>query len=161
MNNLVSIIIPTRNEEKNIGQLLTAIEKVMTLDYEAIVVDDSDNNLTRIKAISAGAKVIIGKRQGLGQAIIDGIEAAQGDIIVNMDADLSHRAEDIPKLLEPILEQGCDMAIGSRYVKGGSNPGWSLKRQIVSRVACLLALPVTSIKDATSGFFAFKREILI
>jgi len=160
MGNLVSVILPTRNEEGNIAQLLShfnfASEK---LQYEAIVVDDSSDNTAEI-ARRNGARVVKGKGQGLGQAIVDGIEASKGDIIVVMDADGSHRAEDIPKLLKPILEEGCDMTIGSRYIEGGSIVGWSLKRRIVSRVACLLALPVTRVKDATSGFFAFRKSIL-
>ena len=160
MEQLISIIIPTRNEEGNIAELLTRIKFANDrFSYEAIVVDDSSDRTAEI-AEANGARVVKGKRQGLGQAIIDGIEASQGDIVVVMDADGSHRPEDIPKLLKPILEEGCDMTIGSRYCKGGSNPGWSLKRRMVSRVACLLALPVTRVKDATSGFFAFRREIL-
>ena len=160
MNHLVSIIIPTRNEERNIAQLLSHFNFASEeLQYETIVVDDSDDKTAEI-ARNNRARVVKGKGKGLGQAIIDGIEASQGDIIVVMDSDGQHKPEDIPKLLKPILEESCDMTIGSRYCKGGSNPGWSLKRRMVSRVACLLALPVTGVKDATSGFFAFKKEIL-
>jgi len=164
VQSLISIIIPTKNEEGNIKKLLQGIWDALVLyipevKYEAIVVDDG-NDKTAMIARSLKTKVIKGKRQGLGQAIIDGIEVSQGDIVVVMDADGSHRPQDIPNLLKPILEQGADMTIGSRYVKGGSNPGWSLGRRIVSRVACLLALPVTRVKDATSGFFACRKNIL-
>lgn len=162
MNSLVSIVIPTRNEEGNVTGLLARLRTSLEsahLNYEAIVVDNSVDKTAEL-AQASGARVITGEMLGLGQAIIDGIEASQGDIIIVMDADLSHRPEDIPKLLKPILGEGCDMTIGSRYVKGGSNPGWSLRRRVVSRVACLLALSVTKVKDATSGFFAFRKSIL-
>lgn len=165
MNNLVSIILPTRNEELNIKRILTwglrdaAVMHSPSYKYEAIVVDDSDDKTAMI-AEAFGARVIKGKRQGLGQAILDGIEASKGDIVVVMDADGSHNPHAIPGMLRPILEEGADFVVGSRYVKGGGTVGWSLKRKIISRVACLLALPITRVKDATSGFFAFKKSIL-
>lgn len=160
MNDLISIVIPTRNEEENIEQLVETIAATkMPRQFEIIVVDDSNDNTAKI-ASEIGCRVIEGKGQGLGQAIIDGIAATQGALVVIMDADLSHRPEDLPLLLKPLLEEGYDMVIGSRYVKSGKSIEWSLKRRIVSRVACLLALPITGVKDATSGFFAFKKSIL-
>lgn len=160
MSQLVSIIIPTRNEEKNIGRLLQLIAASVTIPYEAIVVDDSDNNQTAAIATGQGARIIQGQYKGLGQAILDGIMTAQGNIVVVMDADLSHNPHDIPGMLRPILYEGYDMTIGSRYVKGGEIIGWEWNRKVISRVACLLALPITSIKDATSGFFAFRKSII-
>jgi len=156
----ISIVIPTRNEEENIASLLSYFNFAnKKLQYETVVVDDSSDRTAEI-AERNGAKVVRGKRQGLGQAIIDGIEASRGDVVVVMDSDGQHRPEDVPKLLKPVLEEGADLAIGSRYVKGGSNPEWSLTRRIISRGACLLALPITHTRDATSGFFAFRKDIL-
>lgn len=157
---LVSIVIPTKNEEGNIGKLLTEIAASVSAPYETIVVDDSDNNLTIMRAAMLGAKTVKGQGKGLGQAIIDGIEASTGEIVVVMDADLSHNPHAIPELIKPILEQGCDMTIGSRYVKGGSSEEWTFVRKLISRVACLLALPVTRVRDATSGFFAFRKSLV-
>jgi len=154
----VTVVIPCKNEESNIGTLLTELRK-QSAAYELLVVDDSTDRTVEISR-SLGARVVRGKGRGLGQAILDGIAAASGDIIVVCDADLSHRPQDVPKLLHPILRQGFDMTIGSRYCKGGKVVGWELSRRIVSRVACLLALPVTTIKDSTSGFFAFRKEII-
>ena len=160
MSTKISVVIPTRNEEENIVILLSHFNYASKeLTYETIVVDDSTDR-TAAKAERAGAKVIKGRDLGLGQAIIDGINASTGDIVVVMDADLSHRPTDVPRLLQPILTEGYDMTIGSRYVKDGKCVGWSLKRRIISRVACLLALPITSVKDATSGFFAFRKSII-
>jgi dolichol-phosphate mannosyltransferase len=158
--NLVSIVIPTRNEEKNIRTLCEAIVRVaIQTHYEILVVDDSEDKTAEV-AKAMGCRVVRGKRQGLGQAIIDGIAAAKGDIVLVMDADMSHDPQAIPDILYPILFNGCDMSIGSRYVKNGEIAGWNLRRRIISRVACLLALPLTRIKDATSGFFAFRKEII-
>lgn len=154
----VSIVVPCKNEEANIAALITELKKQSAV-YELLVVDDSTDRTAEI-ARSLGARVIRGKGRGLGQAILDGIAVASGDIIVVGDADLSHRPQDVPKLLYPILRQGFDMVIGSRYCPGGKVVGWELSRRIVSRVACLLALPVTTIKDSTSGFFAFRKEII-
>ena len=158
MQHLISIVIPTRNEEKNIGKLLDLIAKYVTCPYEAIVVDDG-NDRTQEIAQRLGARVIQGKHKGLGQAILDGIEATQGDIVVNMDADLSHDPCSIPAMIQPILERGYDMTIGSRYVEGGGT-NWTTKRLLISKVAGLLAFPITFMKDNTSGFFAFRKSIL-
>jgi len=166
MNKLISIVIPTKNEEKNIVKLLDwGIKQSSQMhepkfDYEAIVVDDSDDNQTAFLAINNGARVIQGQGKGLGQAILDGIQESKGDIVVVMDADLSHNPHAIPGLIKPILEQGYDMVVGSRYIDGGGISGWERSRRIISKVACMLALPVTSIKDATSGFFAFRKSII-
>lgn len=155
----VSVIIPTRNESANIVRVIGEVKKASP-DYNIIVVDDSeDNRRTAVLAMANGARVIDGQHKGLGQAIIDGINASDGDIIVNMDADGSHPASKIPELIEA-CKNGYDMAVGSRYVKGGSIVGWTIKRRIISLVASMLAYPITRIRDNTSGFFAVQRDNL-
>ncbi len=152
----ISIVIPTKNEEDNISGLLL---RIMRYGYEVIIVDDSDDNTATI-AENLGARVIRGQGKGLGQAIIDGIKISSGDIVVVMDADLSHSPDAIPDLIKPILEQKCDMTIGSRYVEGGKTVGWSIPRKIVSRAAGFLAYPVARVRDGTSGFFAVRKSAL-
>ncbi len=165
MERLVSIVVPTKNEERNIERLLVwGLQQAAQLhslkyEYEAIVVDDSSDSTPQIAA-NLGARVVKGQGRGLGQAIIDGIKASSGDIVVVMDADLSHNPHAIPGLIRPILEQGYEMVIGSRCVKGGNSGEWTFVRKVSSRIACLLALPVTRVRDATSGFFAFRKSIL-
>ena len=164
MNNLVSIIVPAKNEEGSIRQLLFEISTSivysnLSLDYEIIVVDDSTDKTAEF-AEKFGAKVVKGKGQGLGQAIIDGIEASRGDIVVVMDADLSHDPRAVPSLIKPVLEQGYDMTVGSRYVEGGGSEGWGWWKRSNSFRACLLAMPVSRVRDASSGFFAFRKVIL-
>ena len=155
-----SIIIPTKNEEKNIKELILKIIDIgIPTQYEIVVVDDSSDRTAEV-AREVLARVVKGQGKGLGQAIIDGINTAIGDFIVVMDADLSHNPRAIPKLIDCIAHDGYDMAIGSRYVKNGGSEGWEFIRRVISRGACLLALPITSIKDATSGFFAFRKSLV-
>lgn len=156
----ISIVIPARNEENNINRLLLALMPLKDrYNYEAIVVDDSDD-ATPVIAESLGAKVIVGQRKGLGQAIIDGINSSSGDVVVVMDSDLSHSPSAIPDLLKPILEQGADFVIGSRYVAGGDYSNWALKRRIQSIIGVKLMQLVTRVTDSNSGFFAFRKSIL-
>ena len=122
-NPLVSITIPTFNEEGNIKKLLQEIKLASRMhkfkfDYEVIVVDDG-SDATSFIAENFGARVVKGQHKGLGQAIIDGINASNYDIVVNLDADLQHDPHDIPRLVEPIVTKGYDLVIGSKYVKGG------------------------------------------
>lgn len=161
----ISIVLPTRNEEENIAQLLSHFNFASkSLEYETIVVDDSTDQTAEI-ARRNGARVLMGKHQGLGQAIIDGIEASQRDIVVVMDTDGSHRVLDIPNLIKPLIEQGYDMTIGSRYCKSvdgisGSLGDWSTKRKLQSIIGVKIMQLVTGVKDSNSGFFAFRRSII-
>ena len=105
-----------------------------------------------------------GPKGGLGAAYRTGFRWALDhgfDAVVQMDADLSHPPELVPVLLAAL--DHADLAIGSRYVPGGSSSGWPLRRRLVSRagnayVGLVLGLPV---HDATSGFRAFRREALV
>lgn len=160
----VSIVIPAKNEEGNIKNLIKGIWDALVpykpeLKYEIVVVDDSTDNTAEI-AESLGARVVKGRGMGLGQAIIDGIEASKGDIVMNMDADGSHDTKAIPSLLKPIMEQGCDFVVGSRYVEGGDYSNWALNRKIKSLVGVKLMKLVTGVNDSNSGFFCFRKSII-
>jgi dolichol-phosphate mannosyltransferase len=160
VNPSVSIVVPTYNEQDNIKFLIFEINKYLNdIKHEIIVVDDG-RDLTKQYASEMGARVIEGQALGLGQAIIDGIMTANNSVIVVMDADMSHHPKYLESMIEPIFKKGYDMTIGSRYVKGGNIIGWERSRQIISKVACKIALPITTIKDTTSGFFAIRKEIL-
>jgi dolichol-phosphate mannosyltransferase len=155
----VSVVIPTFNESENIVRVIEGVRKASP-DYNIIVVDDSDDDKrTHILAVANGAKVIEGQHKGLGQAIIDGIKVSDSDVVVVMDADLSHPPAKIPELVSA-CNNGCNMAVGSRYAKGGSIIGWTLKRRIISLVASIIAYPISRIHDNTSGFFAVSRNQL-
>ena len=92
-------------------------------------------------------------------SILAGVALARSDVIVVMDADLSHPPERLPALVAPLLDGSHDVAVGSRHVPGGSTEGWPLHRQWLSRLGGWFARPLCDVSDATSGFFAFRREL--
>src|SRR5262249_7023890 len=95
--------------------------------------------------------------RGLSPAVLDGLRAARYDVFVVMDADLSHPPEKIPEMVRA-LQNGADFVIGSRYVAGGTTDAeWGLFRWLNSKVATLLAWPLTSARDPMAGFFALTR----
>jgi len=102
-------------------------------------------------------------KRGLASAVVDGLKQVTGQIVAVMDADLQHPPEVIPDLLREI-KGGADIAIASRYVKGGGCQGWGLIRRIMSQGAIILAhllLPATRpVRDPMSGFFMFQRQVV-
>ncbi|MGD9244675.1 MAG: glycosyltransferase family 39 protein [Desulfobacterales bacterium] len=166
----VSVIIPTLNEHGNIDSLLSRILNASgscsTFNLEIIVVDDGSTDGTRecVQGWESNYPVRLLARdgeRGLATAILSGAKMAKGNIILAMDADLSHPPEKIPQLVEPIMAGSHDMVVGSRYVSGGSTPGWSVFRRVCSRLATFLAKPLIDVNDPLSGFFAIRREILV
>lgn len=174
-NNQVSIIIPTYNESENILKILHSIREIIpkNISTQTIVVDDNspdgtgllvEDYLKNVKKMADNTIEIIHRKtkDGLGSAILKGIQHARGDTIVVMDCDFSHPPQIIPKLLESIKKYQCDIAVASRYIKGGQIQGWSLKRKLMSKFATLIAKKGLGIstKDPMSGFFAFKRNVI-
>jgi dolichol-phosphate mannosyltransferase len=98
-------------------------------------------------------------KAGLASAVVAGFAQARGDLLLVMDADLSHPPEAVPQLIAAI-EDGADLAIGSRYIKGGGTEDWPLRRRVVSRAACLMGNVLVPIRDCTSGFFAVRRTAI-
>jgi len=175
LNDQISIIIPTYNESQNIISILKSIGRNLpkNLHTEAIVVDDNspdgtgrlvEDYLKNFKKMADYTIEIIHRKakDGLGSAILKGIQQAKGDTIVVMDCDFSHPPQIIPKLIESIKKYQYDIAVASRYIKGGKIQGWSLKRKFMSKFATLIAKKGLGIdaKDPMSGFFAFKRNII-
>ena len=174
-NAQISIIIPTYNESQNILQILKSIKDNLPKNFvtQAIVVDDNspdgtgklvEDYLKNIKKMADYTIEIIHRKakEGLGSAILKGIQHAKGDTIVVMDCDFSHPPQIIPKLIESIKKYQYDIAVASRYIKGGKIQGWSLKRKTMSKFATLIAKKGLGIdtKDPMSGFFAFRRSII-
>jgi len=162
MNNIeLSIIIPTLNEADNIGLLIEGIKNIifdMGIKYEIIVVDGGSLDATIDIAKSKGATVITQVQPGYGGALIEGIRIAKGNLILTMDADLSHLPIFIKDMLGHIKD--ADIIVASRYVKGG-NYKTSFFRYILSKAfniffKYILSLPI---KDNTSGFRLYKKEI--
>ena len=174
-NGQISIIIPTYNESENIIKILHSIGELLpkSVPTQAIVVDDNspdgtgklvEDYLKNVKKMADYTIEIIHRKakEGLGSAILKGIQHAKGDTIVVMDCDFSHPPQIIPKLIESIKKYQYDIAVASRYIKGGKIQGWSLKRKTMSKFATLIAKKGLGIDthDPMSGFFAFKRNII-
>ena len=163
----VSIIVPTLNEAKNIAPLVSQIIAIGVPIREILFVDGGSTDGTRdsIRALATDHSVRLIEQEpdspGLAAAIMAGARAAQGDILVVMDADLSHPPERIKDLLAPLIASTADMVIGSRYIPGGSTPGWPLWRRMLSRMASALAYPLTGVRDSMCGFFAITRSRLL
>lgn len=160
----VSVIVPTYKEAQNLPLLLERLEKVRRehrLDMEVLVVDDDsrDGTVELMARHAGGARLIVRTAdRGLSQSVCEGLARAANEVLVVMDADLSHPPERIPDLLAA-LAAGSDFAIGSRYVAGASTAeDWGLLRWLNSRVATLLARPFTAARDPMSGFFALRRD---
>lgn len=173
--NQVSIIIPTYNESENIINILHSIREIIPKNIltQTIVVDDNspdgtgklvEDYLKNVKKMADHTIEIIHRKakNGLGSAILNGIQQAKGDTIVVMDCDFSHPPQIIPKLVESIKKYQYDIAVASRYIKGGKIQGWSQKRKLMSKLATLIAKKGLGVntKDPMSGFFAFKRSII-
>ncbi len=100
-------------------------------------------------------------QRGLATAVIAGLRAATGELVVVMDADLSHPPEAIPRLVEAMGDPGVEMAIGSRFIPGGSvDLHWPLHRRFTSWCGRALARPLTPVRDMVAGFFCVRRADL-
>jgi len=170
----VCVTIPTYNERKSISKLIPAVLRIFHdngIDGWMLVVDDSSPDGTGdvVDALSqehANVRVIHRKgKLGIGSAYKDAFRQAltdhDTDLIVEMDADLSHDPTYLPAILQAARRSG-GVGLGSRYVEGGGIVGWSPKRKLVSWGAnfltrVILRLPV---KDATSGYRAYTRDAL-
>lgn len=163
------VIIPTYNERENIEKV---IRKVFSLEvpFDILVVDDNspDGTSGLVKEFQKEFDRLFlelrQKKDGLGKAYVHGFKWAlknQYDYIFEMDADLSHNPEDLPRLLNT-LQTDADMVIGSRYSHGVNVVNWPMSRVLLSYTASKYARFVTGlpIKDATAGFVGYKNEVL-
>lgn len=165
----VLTIIPTYNELESLPKTLQRLRAAVPAS-DVLVVDDNSPDGTgqladSIAADDAQVHVLHRKgKEGLGAAYIAGFKwglEAGYEILVEMDADGSHQPEQLPQLLEAV-EQGADLAMGSRWVQGGSVVNWPLYRQAISRVGSTYARLMLGlkIKDVTGGYRAFRRSTL-
>jgi dolichol-phosphate mannosyltransferase len=165
----VLTIIPTYNELESLPKTLQRLRAAVPAS-DVLVVDDNSPDGTGQLADSFAAddaQVHVLHRQGkagLGAAYIAGFRwgLAEGyDVLVEMDADGSHQPEQLPQLLYA-LEEGADLAMGSRWVAGGSVVNWPLYRQMISRTGSTYARLMLGLKlkDVTGGYRAFRRTTL-
>ncbi len=166
----VTVVLPTLNERGNLERLLPELTRVLesrvTHCFEIIVVDDGSTDGTRelvseYSRRDPRVRLVARESRGLAGAIAEGVRRARGEIVVVMDADLQHPPEVVPRLVEAV-RNGADIAVASRYERGGGVEGWSLYRLVVSLGATLLAwllVPESRrTRDPMSGFFAVRRR---
>jgi dolichol-phosphate mannosyltransferase len=168
----VVVCLPTYNERETLEPMVRALDDVARrheLDARVLVIDDSSPDGTgelanRLSEEFEFLSVLHRERkQGLGPAYLAGFVwalATDADRIVEMDCDFSHDPEDLPRVVA--ATQDADLALGSRYVKGGGTRNWGIGRRIVSRFGSLYARVLLSvgIHDLTGGFKCFRRVVL-
>lgn len=163
---MLSVVLPTYNEAKNLPELLPQIAAALKgIDHEVIIVDDDSPDRTWETALElvkdrSDLHVVrrIGRR-GLSSAVIEGFLAAKGEVLAVMDVDGQHDVTLLETLSAAVQKSG-GIAIGSRYVEGGSVGAWDERRYLLSRIATRLALMLCRVKarDPMSGFFAIDRK---
>lgn len=164
-----SIVIPTYNEAGGIERLIRSLGALFTehaLNGEMIVVDDNSPDGTGAIVDALGAEFPVrclhrAGKLGLSSGVIEGWKFARPESVAvgAMDADFSHDISILPAMVKA-LEDGYGLAVGSRYVQGGGITNWPMKRIVTSKVACMLAQPLTRIKDITSGYFLVRRTAI-
>jgi dolichol-phosphate mannosyltransferase len=170
----LSIVIPTYNESKNVPVIVAQLDALLTPvlgeSFELIVVDDDSKDRTwevALGLVERHPRLRVMRRQeerGLSTAVIRGWQAARGEVIGVMDADLQHPSEVNLKLLAEI-DRGAELATASRHIEGGGVSDWSIFRRVLSRGAQLLGLLVLPavmgrLSDPMSGYFMLKRSTI-
>ena len=159
----VSIVVPARNEEETLGNVLDDLKQIIletpAYEFELICVDDHSKDATANVARSRGATVVENTgRSGKGMALRAGFAAASGDVLVMLDADHSHRAEELPRMLDAMTE-GVGLVIGSRVV-GGSEEYTHIRALGNVVLSATLGLCTRRyLSDALNGFKAFRRDV--
>lgn len=167
----VSLVLPTLNEAPNLERMVRQVQAALAgFEYEIIVSDDNSPDGTgriadqlatadpRIRAIHRM------RTPGLSPSVVEGWQAARGDVLAVMDADLQHPPEVIAAVASAV-QRGADLVVASRYVAGGEIPTWAFHRRFMSllgTVAVRVALGsrVRGVTDPLSGCFAFRRSAL-
>ena len=165
------VIIPTYNEKENIEKM---IRKVMSLqgNYHLLIVDDGSPDgtaqIVRTLMDEFSGRLFMEERKGklgLGTAYIHGFRWAiknSYDYIFEMDCDFSHNPNDLNRLFDACAKQGGDVAVGSRYVKGGKVENWPTNRLLMSYFASVYMRMILwlGVRDTTAGFKCYKRKVL-
>lgn len=171
----LSLILPTYQERQNIVQIIellaSKLDSILPGAYELIVVDDDSPDRTwdvAAELIQQYPQLHVIRRtneRGLATAVIRGWQAAQGQVLGVIDADLQHPPEVLGQLWQALQEQGADLAVASRNADGGGVSEWSLLRRCLSRGAQILGLVVLPevigrISDPMSGYFLLRRRAI-
>jgi dolichol-phosphate mannosyltransferase len=163
------VCLPTYNERENLEPMLRALAGVLGPDDRVLVIDDNSPDGTgEIADRLAGELSFVDvlhreRKEGLGPAYLAGFHRALAEgaeLILEMDCDFSHDPQDVPRLIEATRD--ADIALGSRYVRGGAIRNWGLVRRFVSFGGSTYARVVlaSSLHDLTGGFKCFRRRVL-
>jgi dolichol-phosphate mannosyltransferase len=164
-----TVCLPTYNERENLEPMVTALLEHLGEDDSVLVIDDSSpdgtGELADRLALENGRVAVLhrGAKEGLGPAYLAGFRRALADgarLVLEMDCDFSHDPADVPRLIAATAD--ADVALGSRYVRGGRVENWGAGRRFVSRAGSLYAqvLLAASVRDLTGGFKCYRREVL-
>lgn len=159
-NPYVSIVVPTLNEQNNIPMLVKGIHDVMkNYKYELVVVDGYSTDKTVELAKKAGASIIYDDK-GKGSALIKGLNAAKGDIIISMDADLSNRPNELVLLIAAI-EAGYEVCVGSRFLTGGGSDDMPAFRRFGNKIFVILVNTIygSNYTDLCYGYRSFAKGV--
>jgi dolichol-phosphate mannosyltransferase len=165
----VTIVVPTYKERDNLPHLIEKLGQmrdISGLDIDLLIMDDNsrDGSAEFVEGLGLSWAKLVTRTtdRGLSPSVVDGLRRARGKVLVVMDADLSHPPEKVPELVRAVAAGDADFVIGSRYVAGAStDENWGLFRWLNSKVATLIARPLTSAKDpmAASSHCAGRRLI--
>jgi glycosyltransferase involved in cell wall biosynthesis len=159
----VTVCIPARNEE---GNILEVIRKAQKWADEVLVVDGHSKDRTIQIAESLGARVVLDRKKGKGDALRVGAESAEYEIVVFMDADGSHDADDIPALVDPIKRGESDLVIGSRGRGGSDELHGNLEKLTRLLGSDLILIGINwrfkcELTDSQNGFRAIRRDVML
>jgi glycosyltransferase involved in cell wall biosynthesis len=162
---LLSVVIPIFNEEPTIGDVIGRLKTTMQkigFKHEIIVVDDCSEDRSLEISKSQNVKVYsLKKHMGKGYALRTGFAKAKGEIIATIDSDGSHRPEELPRLLAPILQDKADLVIGSRFLRQKPVSTRKLNALGVRLFNVLIKiLTRTEVSDSQSGYRVIKSEVL-
>jgi len=159
---MISILLPTRNEPL-VHVLVAGIRiamKEVSEPFEIVAIDRSDDG-TYERLNEINVTVMRQRSEGLGGALVEGLKAVKGDVVITMDADLSHDPKYIPSFVKRASET-FDIVIGSRRMPGGGVVGWSWRRKLISFGGNFVGRRIAgvNISDLTSGYRLYRREVL-
>jgi glycosyltransferase involved in cell wall biosynthesis len=157
-------IVPAYNEEASVGSVIHEL-RALEPDLEMVVVDDGSSDRTAAVAASAGARVVsLPFNVGIGGAVQTGYQYALEhgfELAIQVDGDGQHDPSEIAAVLEPVLDGRADLAVGTRFAKGGGYRGTPVRRVGIRIFAAIVSLMVGQrVSDTTSGFRAVNRKAL-
>jgi dolichol-phosphate mannosyltransferase len=165
-----TVCLPTYNERENLEPMIDALARVLRDGDRVLVIDDGSPDGTGDIADDLAARLDFvdvlhrPRKEGLGPAYVAGFRAALAggaELVLEMDCDFSHDPNDVPRLIAA-AEDGADLVLGSRYVRGGRIGNWGLVRRLISRggsIYTALFLHM-GVRDPTGGFKCFRRRVL-